>query len=46
MHVAKGSASLLSSHGRGLGPQDALKKNIEAFFGLWKETLGSLDLCR
>ena len=25
MRVARGSASLLSSHGRGLGPQDALK---------------------
>ena len=27
MRVARGSASLLSSHGRGLGPQDALKKD-------------------
>ena len=27
MHIARGSASLLSSHGRGPGPQDALKKN-------------------
>ena len=27
MHVARGSASLLSSHGRGIGPQDALKKD-------------------
>ena len=26
MPVAKGSASLLSSHGRGIGPRDALKK--------------------
>ena len=27
MHVARGSTSLLSSHGRGIGPQDALKKD-------------------
>ena len=27
MRVARGSASWLSSHGRGLGPQDALKKD-------------------
>ena len=27
MRVARGSASLLSSHGRGIGPQDALKKD-------------------
>ena len=27
MGVASGSASLLSSHGRGIGPQDALKKD-------------------
>ena len=27
MHVARGSASGLSSHGRGLGPQDALKRD-------------------
>ena len=27
MRVAKGSASWLSSHGRGLGPRDALKKD-------------------
>ena len=26
MRVARGSASWLSSHGRGLGPRDALKK--------------------
>ena len=26
MRVARGSGSLLSSHGRGIGPQDALKK--------------------
>ena len=25
--MARGSSSLLSSHGRGLGPQDALKKD-------------------
>ena len=27
MRVARGSTSLLSSHGRGIGPQDALKKD-------------------
>ena len=27
MHMARRSASLFSSHGRGLGPQDALKKD-------------------
>ena len=27
MQVARGSTSLLSSHGRGIGPQDALKKD-------------------
>ena len=27
MRVARGSASLLSSHGRGIAPQDALKKD-------------------
>ena len=27
MRVARGSASLLSSHGRGIGPQDVLKKD-------------------
>ena len=27
LHVARRSASLFSSHGRGLGPQDALKKD-------------------
>ena len=29
MHVARGIESLLSSHGRGIGPQDALKKNSQ-----------------
>ena len=28
MRVARGSASLLSSHGRGIAPQDALKKDL------------------
>ena len=27
MRVARGSMSLLSSHGRGIGPRDALKKD-------------------
>ena len=29
MRVARGSASWLSSHGRGLGPRDALKKDSQ-----------------
>ena len=29
MRVARGSGSLLSSHGRGIGPQDALKKDSQ-----------------
>ena len=27
MRAVRGSTSLLSSHGRGIGPQDALKKD-------------------
>ena len=46
MRVATGSASLLLSHGRGIGPQDASKKDSPVLLGLWQETLGSLDLCR
>ena len=42
--VARGSAALLSSHGRGIGPQDSLKGNLEVFLNLRQETLGSLDL--
>ena len=33
MCMARGSASLLSIHGRGLGPQDALKKDSRSFSG-------------
>ena len=33
MRVARGSASWLSSHGRGLGPRDALKKPGESGSG-------------
>ena len=33
MHVARGNASLLSSHGRGIGIQDALKEDSESFSG-------------
>ena len=29
MRVARGSVSLLSSHGRGIGPLDALKKDSQ-----------------
>ena len=45
IRVASGSGALLSSHGRGIGPQDALK-DFRVFFKLRHETLGSLDLCR
>ena len=46
MGVATGSASLLLSHGRGIRPQDASKKDSPVLLGLRQETLGSLDLCR
>ena len=46
MRVATGSASLLLSRGRGIGPQDTSKKDSPVFLGLRQETLGSLDLCR
>ena len=46
MRVARGSASLLSSPGRGIWPRDVLKRSLEVFLGLRQETLGSLDLCR
>ena len=42
--VASGHAELLSSHGRGIGPQDALKASLEVFLKLRQETLGSLNL--
>ena len=45
MGVARGRASLLSNHGRGIGPQDALNMSLEVFLGLRQETLGSLYLC-
>ena len=46
MHVWRGSASLLSSHGRGIGPQDALKKDSRGLSSVQQETLCSLDSCR
>ena len=46
MRMVRGSVSLLSSHGRGIGPQEALKKDYPIFLGLWQETLGSINLCR
>ena len=46
MRVARGSASWLSSHGRGLGPRDALKKDSRGFVGGRRETLVSLAFCR
>ena len=42
MRVARGSASSLSSHGRGLGPRDALKKS--AFPLGWPCPVGKLAL--
>ena len=34
VHVVRGSASWLSSHGRGLGPPDALKKDTRGLSGV------------
>ena len=45
MHVARGSTSLLSSHGRGIGPQVALKDS-RGFSRVTAETLSSLDFCQ
>ena len=46
MRMARGNASLLSSHGRGIGIQDALKEDFQGLSQVAQETLGSLDLCR
>ena len=46
MHVVRGSPSLFSSHGRGIGPEEVLKRTLEVFPGLQQETLGSIDLCQ
>ena len=46
MRVARGSASLLPSHGRGIWPRDVLKTVSRGLLGLRQETLGPLDLCR
>ena len=53
--VARGSASCLSSHGRGIGPQDALKKDSRGlsrvaegnprFPRLLPVTLGNFPAC-
>ena len=55
MHVWRGSASLLSSHGRGIGPQEALKNDSQGlspvavgnpgFHQLVPEISGSLSGC-
>ena len=55
MRVARGSASLLSSHGRGIGPQDVLKKDSRGLSrvearkpgvpGLVPQTAGSFSGC-
>ena len=44
--VARGSASWLSSHGRGLGPRDALKKDSRGLCRGAAETLDSLAFSR
>ena len=36
IRVARGSEALLSSHGRGIGPQDALRGNLEFFLEMWQ----------
>ena len=46
VRVARGSASWLSSHGRGLGPRDALKKDSRGLFEGRRETLVSLAFCQ
>ena len=46
IRVARGSASLLSSHGRGMWPRDVLKKVSRGLSRVEAETLASLDLCR
>ena len=46
MRVARGSASLLPSHGRGIWPRDVLKKVSRGLSRVEAETLASLDLCR
>ena len=43
---ARGSASLLPSHGRGIWPRDMLKKVSRGLSRVEEETLGSLALCR
>ena len=45
MREARGSTSLLSSHGRGIGPQVALKDS-RGFSRVTAETLSSLDFCQ
>ena len=44
--VARGSASLLPSHGRGIWPRDVLKKVSRGLSRVEAGNLGSLDLCR
>ena len=46
MRVARGSASQLPSHGRGIWPRDALKRVSRGLSRVEAGTLGSLDLCR
>ena len=35
--MARGSSSLLSSHGRVIGPQDGLKKDSRVYIYIWLE---------
>ena len=46
MLVARGTASWLSSHGRGLGPRDALMKDSRGLSWGRRENLFSLAFCR
>ena len=45
LHLScEGEHGMLSSHGRGIGPQDALKKDSRGLSSVQQETLCSLDL--
>ena len=46
LRVARGSASWLSSHGRGLGPRDALKRDYRGLSRVVSGKVISLDFCR
>ena len=46
LRVARGSASWLSSHGRGLGPRDTLKRDYRGLSLVVSGKVISLDFCR